>query len=160
MYMVKDGKFISRMLVSYVVDSDFEFILKQLDRSGMFIGLKTFDPNITEGFLGAQIKLSAYPVRIIRCNALADKTKVAETTTSGLVSKESPKAVIQTVALCEKVLHARSVNTMLVIISLLVSLVVAALSLIFGAFALSPMFIAVYALLWIAPMAVISKMII
>ncbi len=160
MYMVKDGKFIARMLISYVIDSDFEFILKQLDRGGMFIGLKTFDPNITEQFLGAQIKLSDYPVRIIRCKSLDEKTKVSETTGSGLVSKDSPKSVIQTVSLCEKVLHARSINTMLVIISLFVSLVLAALSLLFSAFTLSPMFIALYALAWIVPMFVVSKMII
>ncbi len=160
MYMVKDGKFISRMLISYVVDAEFEFILKQLDRGGMFIGLKTFDPNITEDFLGAQIKLSDYPIRIIRCKSLDEKTKVAETTTSGLVSKESPKSVIQTVALCEKVLHARSINTMLVIISLFVSLVLAALSLLFGAFSLTPLFISLYALAWILPMFAVSKIII
>lgn len=160
MYMVKDGKFISRMLISYVVDADFEFILKQLDRGGMFIGLKTFDPNITEQFLGAQIKLNDYPIRIIRCKNLDDKTRVAETTGSGLVSKDSPKSVIQTVALCEKVLHARSVNTMLVVLSLFVSLVVAALSIIFGALTLSPIFISLYALAWIVPMFIVSKMII
>lgn len=160
MYMVKDGKFISRMLISYVVDADFEFILKQLDRGGMFIGLKTFDPNITEQFLGAQIKLADYPIRIIRCKSLDDKTKVGETTGSGLVSKDSPKSVIQTVALCEKVLHARSVNTMLVIISLFVSLVIAALALLFGALTLTPIFISLYALVWIVPMFIVSKMII
>lgn len=160
MYMVKDGKFISRMLISYVVDADFEFILKQLDRGGMFIGLKTFDPNITEQFLSAQIKLADYPIRIIRCKNIEDKTKVSENTGSGLVSKDSPKSVIQTVALCEKVLHARSVNTMLVIISLFVSLAVAALALLFGALTLSPMFISLYALIWIVPMFIVSKMII
>ncbi len=160
MYMVKDGKFIARMLISYVVDSDFEFILKQLDRGGMFVGLKTFDPNITETFLGAQIKLEDYPIRIIRCKNLEDKTKVSEKTGSGLVSKDSPKSVIQTVSLCEKVLHARSVNTMLVVISLFVSLGVAALALLFSAFTLSPIFISLYSLVWIIPMLIMSKMII
>ncbi len=160
MYIVKDGKFISRMLISYVVDSEFELILKQLDRGGMFVGLKTFDPNITEQFLGAQIKLEDYPIRIIRCKDLGDKTKVSETTESGLVSKDSPKSVIQTVALCEKMLHARSVNTMLVVISLFVSLGVVALSLLFDAFALSPIFISLYSLVWIVPMLIVSKMII
>lgn len=160
MYMVKDGKFIARMLISYVVDSDFEFILKQLDRGGMFVGLKTFDPNITEAFLGAQIRLEDYPIRIIRCKDLADKTKVSENTGSGLVSKDSPKSVVQTVSLCEKVLHARSVNTMLVVISLFVSLGVAALALLFSAFTLSPLLISLYSLIWIVPMFIMSKMII
>lgn len=160
MYMVKDGRFIARMLISYVVDSDFEFILKQLDRGGMFVGLKTFDPNITEAFLGAQIKLEDYPIRIIRCKDLGDKTKVSEKTGSGLVSKDSPKSVIQTVSLCEKVLHARSVNTMLVVISLFVSLGVAALALLFSAFTLSPIFISLYSIIWIIPMLIMSKMII
>lgn len=160
MYMVKNGKFISRMLVSYVVDSDFEFILKQLDRGGMFIGIKTYDPNITEQFIASQVNLADYPVRIIRCKTLDDKTKVTDATVSGLVSKDSPKSVLQTVTLCEKVLHARSVNTMILIISLFVSLIVTALSILFNAMTLSPLFIALYALFWIIPMFIVSKVII
>lgn len=160
MYMVHDGKFVARMLISYIVDTDFEFIIKQLDKSGMFIGMKTFDPNITEQFLGSQIKLAAYPIRVIRCKSLDDRTKVSDATGSGLVSKDSPKAVLQTVSLCEKVLHARSINTMILIISLFVSLLVSALSILFGALTLSPLFIAIYAIVWCIPMFIVSKIII
>ncbi len=160
MYMVHDGKFVARMLISYIVDTDFEFIIKQLDKSGMFIGMKTFDPNITEQFLGSQIKLAAYPIRVIRCKSLDDRTKVSDVTGSGLVSKDSPKAVLQTVSLCEKVLHARSINTMILIISLFVSLLVSALSILFGALTLSPLFIAIYATVWCIPMFIVSKIII
>ncbi len=160
MYMVHDGKFVARMLISYIVDTDFEFIIKQLDRSGMFIGMKTFDPNITEQFLGSQIKLAAYPIRVIRCKSLDDRTRVSDSTGSGLVSKDSPKSVLQTVSLCEKVLHARSINTMILIISLFVSLLVSALSILFGALTLSPLFIAIYAIFWCIPMFIVSKIII
>lgn len=160
MYMVKDGKFIARMLISYIIDSDFEFILKQLDRGGMFIGMKTFDPNITEQFIGAQVKLADYPIRVIRCKSLDDRTKISDKTSSGLISKDSPKSVLQTVSLCEKVLHARSINTMIVVISLFVGLLVAALSILFGALTLSPLFIALYTVFWVIPMYIVSKVII
>lgn len=162
MYMVQDGKFVSRMLISYLVDADFEFILKQLDRGGMFVGIKTFDPNVTEEFLGRQIKLKRYPVRIIRCKSLEDRTEVEANVASGLVSKDSPKTLLQTVTLCEKVLHARSINTMLAVISVMISVFVSILAIIFGAgsLELSPMFITIYQLFWVVPMFITSKMIV
>ena len=160
MFMVENGRFVARMLIQYLVDPEFEFTLKQLERSGMFVGIKTFDPNVTEAFLGKQIKLKHYPVRIIRCKSLDDRTRVADTTVSGVVSADSPKPLLQTVTLCEKVLHARSVNTMLVIISLFVSLIVSLLSVLFGALTLSPLFIVIYQLFWIIPMYIVSRMII
>lgn len=160
MYMVQDGRFVSRMLIQYLVDADFEFILRQLDRGGMFVGIKTFDPNVTEQFLGKQIKLKHYPVRVIRCKSLDDRTVIADTTVSGLISKDSPKSLLQTVTLCEKVLHARSINTMLVIISALISVFVSILAILFEALPLTPLFIALYQLFWIVPMFVASKMIV
>ena len=162
MYMVQDGKFVSRMLIEYLVDADFEFLLRQLDRGGMFVGIKTFDPNVTEEFLGKQIKLKHYPVRMIRCKSLSDRTVIAENTTSGLVSKDSPKTLLQTVTLCEKVLHARSINTMLAVISVMISVFVSILAIIFsaGSLELSPLFITLYQLFWIIPMFITSKMIV
>ncbi len=160
MYMVENGRFIARMLIQYLLDADFEFTLKQLDRAGMFVGIKTFDPNITEEFLGRQVKLKKYPVRVIRCKALEDRTLVEETTVSGLVSTDSPKTLMPAVTLCERVLHARSINTMLVVISLFVSLLVAALSVLFSAIELSPLFIAIYGLFWVVPMFIASRMIV
>ncbi len=160
MYMVENGKFIARMLIQYIVDADFEFILKQLDRSGMFVGIKTFDPNVTEAFIGRQVQLKDYPVRVIRCKSLEDKTQLTDTTISGLISTDSPKSLLQTVTLCERVLHARSINTMLAVISLFVSLLVAALSLIFSALTITPLFVTLYQLFWIIPMFVISRMIV
>ncbi|MCD7776192.1 MAG: hypothetical protein LUH54_02325, partial [Firmicutes bacterium] len=64
MYMVLNGKFTARILVKYTVSPDFESTLKQLDKNGLFVGIRTFDPNITEEFLGRQIDLKAYPLRI------------------------------------------------------------------------------------------------
>ena len=160
MYMVEGGRFIARMLIQYLVDADFEYTLKQLDRSGMCVGIKTFDPNVTEEFLSKQVGLKHYPVRIIRCKSMDDRTADAEVTASGLISRDSPKSLLQMVALCERVLHARSINTMLVVISLFVSLVVAALSVLFGAITLSPIFISLYQLVWIVPMFIASKLII
>lgn len=160
MYMVEGGKFIARMLIQYLVDADFEYTLKQLDRSGTFVGIKTFDPNVTEEFLGRQVELKNYPVRIIRCKSLEDRTTVEDTTSSGLISRDSPKSLLQTVTLCEKVLHARSINTMLVVISLFVSLIVVALAVIFDAIPLSSVFISVYQLLWIVPMCISSRLIV
>ncbi len=160
MYMVENGKFVARMLIQYLVDADFEFTLKQLDRSGMFVGVKTFDPNVTETFIGKQIKLKDYPVRIIRCKSLDDRTQTTDTTVSGLVSTDSPKSLLQTVTLCERVLHSRSINTMLAVISLFVSLLVAVLAVIFSAIPVSPIFVAIYELFWIVPMFITSRIIV
>ena len=62
MYMLQNDRFIARMTLQYLVDSDFEFILKQLDKSGgLCIGIKTFDPNITEEFIDRRVEAEKIP---------------------------------------------------------------------------------------------------
>lgn len=157
MYMLQNGKFVARMTLQYLVDSDFEFILKQLDKSGLCIGIKTFDPNITEEFIDRQVKLKKYPVRVIHCHSLSDKTLEIDSIDSGLVSKGSAKSLLQTVALCEKVLHIRNTNTMIAIISVVVGLILASLSLLFSRIDLTSAGIALFQLVWIVPMYLVTK---
>ena len=157
MYMLQNDRFIARMTLQYLVDSDFEFILKQLDKSGLCIGIKTFDPNITEEFIDRQVRLKRYPVRVIHCHSLSDKTLEIDSIDSGLVSKGSAKSLLQTVALCEKVLHIRNTNTMIAIISVVVGLILASLSLLFSRINLTSAGIALFQLVWIIPMYLVTK---
>lgn len=157
MYMLQNGRFVARMTLQYLVDSDFEFILKQLDKSGLCIGIKTFDPNITEEFIDRQVNLKRYPVRVIHCHSLSDKTHEIDSIDSGLVSKGSAKSLLQTVALCEKVLHIRNTNTMIAIISIVVGLILTSLSLLFSRIDLTSAGIALFQLVWIIPMYLVTK---
>ncbi|MCD7944519.1 MAG: hypothetical protein LUH43_06540 [Clostridia bacterium] len=156
MYMVLNGKFVARILTEYKVSPDFESTLADLDKSGLYVGIRTFDPNLTEEFLGRMIDMDAYQIRIIRCNSIDDRLTVSEEIRSGLISKDSSKSLLTLVGLCERIMHVRSINTMTVVISIFAGLLIATLSILFGAIPLTSLSIAVYQLLWMIPMLIIS----
>ncbi|MCD8314677.1 MAG: hypothetical protein LUD44_03515 [Firmicutes bacterium] len=156
MYMVLNGKFAARILAEYKVSPDFESTLADLDKSGLYVGIRTFDPNLTEEFLGRMIDLDAYQIRIIRCNSIDDRLTVSEEIRSGLISKDSSKSLLTLVGLCERIMHVRSINTMTVVISIFAGLLIATLSILFSAIPLTSLTIAIYQLLWMIPMLIIS----
>ncbi|MCD8002380.1 MAG: hypothetical protein LUG88_00410 [Clostridia bacterium] len=146
----------ARILTEYKVSPDFESTLADLDKSGLYVGIRTFDPNLTEEFLGRMIDMDAYQIRIIRCNSIDDRLTVSEEIRSGLISKDSSKSLLTLVGLCERIMHVRSINTMTVVISIFAGLLIATLSILFGAIPLTSLTIAIYQLLWMIPMLIIS----
>ncbi len=102
-YLVCNDEVAAKLYISYSIDPDFINISKQLYRAGMCIGIKSFDPNIDDSLLGKYINMSKYAVKVLKCRFLTEKTSTEERGDSGIVSKKSPKSLLKTLALCEKV---------------------------------------------------------
>ncbi|MBR4880987.1 MAG: hypothetical protein IKU19_03585, partial [Clostridia bacterium] len=102
-YLVCNDKVAAKLYIKYGIDPDFINISKQLYRSGMCIGVKTFDPCIDDTLLGKHINMSKYAVKVLKCRFLSEKTVTEERGESGVVSKKSPKSLLKTLTLCDKV---------------------------------------------------------
>ncbi len=159
MHMVVNEEVTAKFYVSYIIDPDFEAILKHLYKSGMCVGIKTFDPNIDNRMLSTKIKISKYPVKILKCRGSEDFSETRESIDSGIVSKNSAKTLLQTLSLCDRVNYMTKTNLVVKIFAMIVSVVLLSFVLVLGHSANLPsVYVALYQLFWILPMAVIAKL--
>ena len=99
------------------------------------------------------------PLKIVRY-ASADEVGIcSEKVDSGLVTCGSPKSLLQVISYCEKVLRTRKTNIALSVLSVLIGAAILALLLLSDSMGLlNSLYIAVYQLIWMIPLAISSKM--
>lgn len=155
------GQLTAKIYVAYTIDREFEKILAQLYKTGMCVGIKSFDPNIDDLLLAKTIKAMKYPVKVIRAKNVDDIPHTTERCESGVVSKRSVKALLRTVALCERVSSVIKTNLVVGIISMIIG---AGIMVFVHLFDLAGAFPSLYALLyqlfWLIPVAVISRLLV
>ncbi|MBO5219938.1 MAG: hypothetical protein J6C52_10935 [Clostridia bacterium] len=122
LYVAYGGQLAAKVYVQYTIDGEFEGILSQLYKTGMCVGIKSFDPNIDDLLLAKKIKAMKYPVKVIRSKTVEDIPHISERTESGIVSKRSVKALLKTVALCERVSSVIKVGVIFKIMAMAIGL--------------------------------------
>ena len=158
LYIAYDNNVAAKLYIQYSVEPDFEVVLKQLYRQGVCVGIKTSDPNIDDHLLSCKIKMSKYPVKIIKCAEPKETAIIVDRMSSGIVSKSSAKALLQTLAICDRVLSASRTNNVLSVVSILLGMAAMAFCIFSGmAVTLAPVWIALYQLFWIIPVIAISR---
>ena len=158
MYMVIDDDVAAKMYVQYTIDPDFEYALRSLYKAGICIGIKTLDPNVDDKLLGSKVKITKYPVRILRCNSLEEATTAQDEADSGVVSKNGPRSLLSAFVLCSKVLLANKTNITVKVLSVAFSVVLMAFFLIFGKIVAIPsLFVALYQIFWMVPVFLFSR---
>ena len=159
MLLAIDGEVVAKLYVQYMFDRDFEVTIKQFSRLGICVGIKTFDPNITDEMLNRKIRLADYPIKVLRCRTIDDLTISSEHVDSGVVSKRSVKSMMQAYSLCEKVLHAMKSGIMLKILSMAFAFLIVALVLLFGVGGeICSYQVALYQILWVIPAVFITRL--
>ena len=159
MLLAIDGEVVAKLYVQYMFDRDFEVTIKQFSRLGICVGIKTFDPNITDEMLNRKIRLADYPIKVLRCRTIDDLSISSEHVDSGVVSKRSVKSMMQAYSLCEKVLHAMKSGIMLKILSMAFAFLIVALVLLFGVGGeICSYQVALYQILWVIPAVFITRL--
>ncbi len=161
LYMIYQRKLVSKMIVHYLIDPDFEYILRQLTGSGMCVCVKTFDPSIDEEMIYRQIRSGKYSLRVIKYRNTEEITKYSERADGGIVSRDGTKALLQTISSCDKILSARKTGYVINALSAVLSAVVMAIVLVSGMF---PQMYSVYLgamqLFWLIPVIITTKVIV
>ncbi len=159
MYVVSGDEVVAKFYLAYRIDPDFEKILKQMYRSGICVGIKTFDPNIDDDMLSRRIRIERYPVRVLKCREIGDEPRVADRADSGIVSKRSAKALLGAFAVCGKVQTVTRVGIVLNFISLFAAAMVMGVTMLFGAADKIPsLYVALYQLFWTIPIFVMARL--
>jgi len=145
--------------VKYVMDGDIDLILKQFQGTGLYVCVRTFDPNIDERMIAKKLNMKKIPLKVVRYASTEEVTMYEEKVDSGLVTSSSPKSLLQVIAYCDKVLHTRKTNIALGILSLIIGLAVLALLIMSDTLGIvNSLFIALYHLIWTIPMVISAKM--
>ncbi len=121
LYMLRDGELVAKMYVRYVMDADFEFILRQFARGGTCVCVKTLDPNIDEEMIFSKVRGRKYPLKIVRN---MDGCESVEHADSGIVTRGTTKSLLQVVSYCDMVLSVKNTNMIISIVSAIVSLAI------------------------------------
>ncbi len=158
-FLVTNDEVSAKIYTSYSIDPGFAAIAKQLYRSGMCLGIKTFDPGIDDTLLRRFIDLSKYPVKIIKCRSMADKLATEEKADSGIVSKKSARSLLKTLSLCEKVNSCSKTGTFVAMLSVIIGFAISAFLLFQGlSGSVNGIYVALYQLFWLIPTVIVSQL--
>ena len=161
MYMIYQRKLVAKMIVNYVIDPDFEYILKQLTGSGMCVCVKTFDPNIDEDMIYRQIRSGKYSLRVIKYKNTEEITKYSRRAEGGVVSRGTTKSLLHTVSSCDRILSAQKTGFVMGIIAAILSAAIMGVVLIAGSFgSMHSIYIALCQLFWLIPVIIATKLIV
>ncbi len=159
MYMFRENKLIAKMYIMYVMDADIDLILKQFSGSGLYVCVRTFDPNIDERMIARKLNMKRMPLKIVRYASAEEVTFYEEKVDSGLVTCGSPKSLLQVISYCEKVLRTKKTNIALSVLSVMIGAAILVLLLLSNSMGLlNSLYIAIYQLIWMVPLAISSRM--
>jgi len=159
MYMFREDKLVLKFYVKYVMDADIDLILKQFSGSGLYVCVRTFDPNIDERMIAKKLNMKRMPLKIVRYASAEEVATYEEKVDSGLVTCGSPKSLLQVISYCGKVLHTKKTNIALSVLSVMIGTAILVLLLLSQSMgSLNSLFIAVYQLIWLIPMTISSRM--
>jgi len=158
MYMFREDKLVAKMYIQYVMDGDIEVILSQFQSSGLYVCVRTFDPNIDERMIARKVRMKRIPLKVVRYVSMDEVGAYEEKVDSGLVTCGSPKNLLQIISYCDKVLHTKRTNFALAILSILVGAAVMLLLVLSGSIGIvNSLFVILYHGLWLLPAMATSK---
>ena len=159
MYMFREDKLVLKFYIKYVMDADIDLILKQFSGSGLYVCVRTFDPNIDERMIAKKLNMKRMPLKIVRYASTEEVTTYEEKVDSGLVTCGSPKSLLQVISFCGKVLHTKKTNIALSVLSVMIGAAILVLLLLSKSMgSLNSLFVAIYQLIWLIPMTISSRM--
>jgi len=159
MYMFREDKLVLKFYVKYVMDADIDLILKQFSGSGLYVCVRTFDPNIDERMIAKKLNMKRMPLKIVRYASTEEVGTYEEKVDSGLVTCGSPKSLLQVISYCGKVLHTKKTNIALSVLSVMIGTAILVLLLLSQSMGtLNSLFVAIYQLIWLIPMTISSRM--
>lgn len=157
LYISYHGELTAKVYVQYTIDNEFEKILNQLYKTGMCVGIKSFDPNIDDMLLAKKLGAMKYPVKVIRSKTVEDIPHTSPRCDSGIVSKRSVKELLKTVASCERVGSAIRTSFIFKVLAMLLGVVIMVFVLFFNAVPyVRSVYAVMYQLIWIALVTLVT----
>jgi len=159
MYMFREDVLIAKLYIKYVLDGDIDPILRQFQDYGMYLCVRTYDPNIDEYMICSKLSIKNAPVKVVRYRNADDVRGVMEKVDSGFVTYGSPKALLQLLPYCDKTIHTKRTCGALSIMSVIIALMLLAIfTMSTGLSSLNSLYVVLYHLVWVLLTSIASRL--
>ncbi len=155
LFMVSEGKILSKFYIKYSVNPTFEKTLADLHEANLCVGIKTLDPCINNDLIFGCLEKSNYALSVVKGSGKNDIPKVSQKVSSGVIALGSVHKFLQMLLLCERTGRNVKINNVIKYASAILCLI---LSLVFVMTnsALDVIFCIILQLFCILPVALIS----
>ncbi len=120
MYMACDGILCSKMYIRYDINQEFVKATKQINSKDMSLGIRTFDPNISNDLVSKLTGLTKKEIRVIKLDSSSDIPTPNHRCDGRIVSKGTSSALLKGIITCRRIVKTRKVLKAVKIISSLI----------------------------------------
>ena len=105
------------MYIDYKINKEFLQTTKYVNSKNMIVGIRTFDPNISNDLINRVTGFTKKQVKVIKLTSISDVPSVTQRRDGQIVSKGSSCALLRAVPMCRRILKTRKVIKAIKIIS-------------------------------------------
>ncbi|MDD2269119.1 MAG: hypothetical protein PHY15_06155 [Eubacteriales bacterium] len=157
MYLGINDDLVAKLNLRYRINSKFDYLLKDMYKAGMCVGIKTLDPNISNELLTRNIKFKKCPIAILKADKPEDILGKAESISSAIATNGSLHTFLRMFILCDKTRHSIKSNIVITMASMILSLGIAAFLILTGSAGyLTSVYALLFQLLWLGSLGVIT----
>jgi len=160
LYLACNEDIIAKFYVEYNVNPEFVYLVKKLAKAGVCVGVRTNDPCVDiDIFAKNKLTPEQYPFRVIKGADVIEESVSVAASKTGLVAAGSLKGLIKTILVCDRLRNVQRTNFVVKTVAAAIGLLVMGFLIgmgisVFGAWSL---YFALYQLLWLVPVYIISK---
>ncbi len=159
LYLACDEKIIAKFYIEYNVNPEFVSVVKRLSKAGVCVAIRTNDPCVDSDLFYKNKIIIENTFKIIKGVSISDEVESVYAGKAGAVSAGSIKGLIKTVVVCDRVRNVQKTNFVLKIVATVIGLLgmgfIIAMGVSFGM--LWSIYFALYQLLWLVPVYIVSK---
>lgn len=123
MYMIINDVAAAKFYIEYEMDKDFVSAIKQLSASTRCVAIRTLDPNIDTKLIKSYLDTEIYHCKIMRTRENERRKTVSSGSRGAVVSKNSIKALLRSLMLCDKMVYSSKINMIICFLSVIIGLI-------------------------------------
>lgn len=109
MYIAVNGVLAAKLYIKYDIDEEFIRIVRLLNRNGVGVGIRTFDPNLNNELLKKITHFNKRDLRIIKLTSINEVAKPTPSKDGKIASKGLSRSLVKAIPVCKKILSTRKV---------------------------------------------------
>lgn len=117
MYIAVNGVLAAKLYIKYVIDEEFVRIVRLLNKNGVGVGIRSFDPNLNSEVVKKMTSLKKRDLRVIKLSTINEVTRTTVSKDAKIASKGLSMSLIKAVPVCKKILSTRKVIKAIKIVS-------------------------------------------
>lgn len=159
MYFSTGDKVIGKFYLKYELTPDFADIIKNLARLNICLGIRTSDPNITNESIQKIVANKKTVINIVKLYDVNERQIVEENLTTGIVSKNNVKSLIEALISCNKTNNVIKTNMLVQIMAFVVGAVIAGVMIFSGDISkISVLHLILIQIFWFLPVLLLSNL--